>query len=293
MLRLPVVPLSAGALHRLLRDRLGRPLARQTLLRIHERSGGNPFFALELARIVGEDADPAQPLPVPETLEELVRGRISGLPAPTREALALAAALGPSSQSLLERAGAHADALGPAFDANVVERENGTIRFAHPLLASVLYTDLGDGRRAVHAKIAEIVDDPLVRARHIALSRDEADAAVAAVLDDAGRLATDRGASAVAAELAEQALRLTPADAGDERHRRALAAAQAHHAAGEWTRARAIVAGLLAESTTGRLRAEALVLMSELESVDRAAALLEDALRQRVAMSIAAQTFLD
>jgi hypothetical protein len=38
--RLPVGPLSAGALHQLLRNRLGRPFARQTLLRIHERSGG-------------------------------------------------------------------------------------------------------------------------------------------------------------------------------------------------------------------------------------------------------------
>jgi hypothetical protein len=43
----PGRPLSVGALHRLLHDRLGRPFARQTLLRIHETSGGNPFFALE------------------------------------------------------------------------------------------------------------------------------------------------------------------------------------------------------------------------------------------------------
>src|SRR6202030_266684 len=92
--RLPVEPLSVGALHRLLRDRLGRPFARQTLLRIHERSGGNPFFALELARVLAVDIDPLQPLPVPVTLEELVRARISGLPASTRVALALAAAWG-------------------------------------------------------------------------------------------------------------------------------------------------------------------------------------------------------
>ena len=56
---LPVRPLSVGALHQLLRDRLGRPFARQTLLRIHERSGGNPFFALELARVLDADVDPA------------------------------------------------------------------------------------------------------------------------------------------------------------------------------------------------------------------------------------------
>ena len=71
--RVPVGPLSVGALHRLLRDRLGTSFARQTLLRIHERSGGNPFFALELARVLDADVDPLQPLPVPETLEELVR----------------------------------------------------------------------------------------------------------------------------------------------------------------------------------------------------------------------------
>src|SRR4051812_2359364 len=37
-----VGPLTSGALHRLLADRLERTFARQTMLRIHERSGGNP-----------------------------------------------------------------------------------------------------------------------------------------------------------------------------------------------------------------------------------------------------------
>jgi len=181
--RLPVGPLSVGALHRFLRDRLGRPFARQTLLRIHERSGGNPFFALELARILDADIGPVQPLPVPESLEELVRARISGLPASTREALVLASALGATSESLLQRAGVAADALDPAVVAQVIERENGTIRFTHPLLSSVLYQDLGDERRNVHARIAGIVEDPLLRARHLALSTETPDADVAAVLD--------------------------------------------------------------------------------------------------------------
>jgi hypothetical protein len=88
--RLRVGPLSVGALHRLLHDRFGRSFARQTLLRIHERSGGNPFFALELARVLDGDIDPLEPLPVPKTLVELVRARLAGLPAATRDALALA-----------------------------------------------------------------------------------------------------------------------------------------------------------------------------------------------------------
>ena len=121
--------------------------ARQTLLRIHERSGGNPFFALELARQLAEDLDPLQPLPVPERLDELLRARLAGLPAATHEALALAAALGTPSESLLERAGVAPGALEPAVAAHVIERDHGAIRFTHPLLSSVLYQDLGRQRR--------------------------------------------------------------------------------------------------------------------------------------------------
>jgi DNA-binding CsgD family transcriptional regulator len=276
--RLPVGPLSVGALHRLLLLRLGRPFARRTLLQLHRRSGGNPFFALELARVLDPDLDPAQALPVPETLEELVRARISGLPAPTRRALALASASGTTSEAVLTQAGVAAATLEPAFAAQVLERDKGTIRFTHPLLSSVLYGDLGEERVGVHARLAEIVDDPLLRARHLALSREEPDAAIALVLDDATQLAADRGASEVAAELAEQALRLTPAAEAHEHHRRALAAARAQHAAGDWTRARTIATELLAKTESGPVRADGLVLLAELETVDRAVALLEEAL---------------
>ncbi len=278
--RLRVGPLSVGALHRLLHNHVGRPFARQTLLRIHERSGGNPFFALELARVLDEDIDPLEPLPVPETLEELVRTRLAGLPATTRDALGFAAALGTPSESLLERAGVAPHALDAAVAAHVVEREQGAIRFTHPLLSSVLYKDLGGRRRLVHERIAGIVPDPVTRARHLALATEKPDAAVAGALDDAATIAAGRGASASAAQLTEAALRLTPADEVGERHRRALAAARAHRASGEWTRARTIANELLAESGVGPLRAEVLLLLAELESLDRAVALLEEALRE-------------
>jgi DNA-binding CsgD family transcriptional regulator len=277
--RLIVGPLSVGALHRFLRDRLQRPFPRQTLLRIHERSGGNPFFALELARVLPADVDPLQPLPVPETVEEVVGARISALPAAVREALALAAAVGTASESLLRRVGVTTDALDAAVAARVVERENGMIRFTHPLLSSVLYDDLGEERRAVHARIAEVVEEPVLRARHLALSTDTPDADVARLLDDAATLASDRGAPAATAELAEHALRLTPRDQADERHRRALAAAHAHLAAGEWTRARSITTDLLA-GTRGPLRAEALLVRAEFEHDDLAVPLLEEAVRE-------------
>jgi hypothetical protein len=228
--RLSLGPLSVGAIHSFLRDRLDRAFARQTLLRIHEHSGGNPFFALELARALGPEVDPTRPLHVPGTLDELVRARLRGLPATTRDALALAATLGSPSQSLLERTGVAPDTLEPAIAAQVIVLENGTIRFTHPLLSSALYADLADGRRAVHRRIADVVEDPVVRARHLGQATEAPDEEVAAVLEEAARTATDRGAAAVAAELAEHALRLTPLGAHDERHRRTLAAARAHRA---------------------------------------------------------------
>jgi hypothetical protein len=277
--RVPVGPLSVGALHRLLRDRLGTSFARQTLLRIREQSGGNPFFAIELARVLGTDLGPLDSFPVPKTLEELLGARIAGLPGSTLEALAFAAALGTLSESLLQRAGIESGVIQPAVAAHVIERIDGTIRFTHPLLASVLYRDLGERRWRVHATIARLTDDPLVRARHLALSQDQPDADVAAVLDESMSLAVERGAVAASAELAEHALRLTPADASEARCRRTLAAVRAHHVAGEWTRARAMATNLLAQTEVGSWRAEALILLAEL-SVGRVAEFLREALRE-------------
>jgi DNA-binding CsgD family transcriptional regulator len=284
-----VGPLSIGALHRLLADRLGTRFARQTSLRIREQSGGNPFFAIELARALGRDLSPLDQLPVPKTLEALLGARIAGLPGLTREALAFVAAVGALPESLLGRAGIGSRVLQPAVEAHVIERTEGTIRFTHPLLASVLYRDLGESRRRVHATIARLADDPLIRARHLALSTDGPDADVATVLDEAAGRAFEHGAVAASAELAEHALRLTPADDAELRSRRTLVAAQAHHVAGEWTRARALATDLLAHTQIRSWRADAFVLLAEL-SVDKAAVdeLLHEALNEASTPSVQA-----
>ena len=184
-----VGPLSVGALHRFLRDRLGRPFARQTLLRIHERSGGNPFFALELARVLDADVDPLQPLPVPETLEELVRARLAGLPAAdarsARARLGLGHGVGVAPRARGRR--------GDALDAGVRRARDRARERDDPLHAPAAVVGPLPGSSAKSGatftrRIAAIVDDPLLRARHLALSTDTPDADVAAVLDDAATL---------------------------------------------------------------------------------------------------------
>lgn len=285
--RLPVGPLSVGATHQLLRQRLGRTFARPTLLRLHEASGGNPFFALELARALGTGSgtgDPTQPLPVPETLEGLVSSRLGVLPDATRVALALVSASGRPSPALLQAAGVTEEELEPAFAAHVVELTDGAVRFTHPLLASVLYQGVSEEeRRRVHGVLAAIVDDPVDRARHLALAAEGPDPDVAAALKEAAALALARGAPIAAAELGEHALRLTPSAAREDRHRRALFVARAHFAAGEGARAEAIALDLVAGTQAGPARAEALVLLSELASQDRAVTLLREALGKAVA----------
>jgi predicted ATPase len=251
--RLRVGPLSLGATQRLVQARLGMTFARPTLLRVHEASGGNPFYALELVRALaahGDVGDPTRPLSVPETLEGLVRARLEGLPEATREALVLAAALGRASPDLLAAAGVSEDALDTALDARVIEVK-GVIRFTHPLLASVLYQGLSAGeRRRAHRRLAEVVVDSVGRARHLALATEQPDAETAAVLADAAGQASARGAVAAAAELGEHALRLTPPDARDDRHQRAIAAAHAHLAAGEAERAQKLARDLEAQIST-------------------------------------------
>ncbi len=270
--RVRVGPLSVGAVHRIVGDRLSRAVARPTLLRLHEVSGGNPFYALELARALGAEGavrDPTQPLPVPEQLEELVSARLDGFAGPTREALVLASADARLTPADLHDAGIERDALDPALTEQVIELADGSVRFTHPLLASVLYQGLStDERRRVHRRLAELGDDPLARARHLALSTDRPDVALAATLEQAAAVAAAHGAPIAAAELGEHALRLTPAENDADARRRGTSAARAHLAAGEVERGRALATDVLARASTGAERAEALVLMADVEGED-------------------------
>ena len=71
------------------------------------------------------------------------------------------------------------------------------------------------------------------------------------MIDDAADAANARGAIAVAAELREHAVRLTPVSADDDVHRRTIALADAHLANGNVGRARGLVDVLLDRNPAG------------------------------------------
>src|SRR5262249_15024669 len=132
---LTVGPLSLGALRELLRVRLSLRPSRPVLLAVQRASGGNPLFALEIARaLVETGAEYDGTLPLPEQFTVLVRERIERLPPRTRKALRVASALNEPTMTLLERAEIEPSALEPAETAGVVELKDASVRFTHPLV---------------------------------------------------------------------------------------------------------------------------------------------------------------
>ncbi len=267
--RVRVGALSVGAVQQILHERLDRSVARPTLLRLHDVSGGNPFYALEVARTLGADGaarDPTQPLAVPERLEELVSTRLAGFNGATREGLALASAHARLTLAQLAELGIERSALGPALRENVIELDDDTVRFTHPLLASVFYQGLtAQERQHAHLQLVRVADDPLARARHLALSAEEPNAELADALEQAAAIADVVGAPISAAELGEHALRLTPPGPSPDADRRAMATVRAHLAAGEVGRARVLADELLARAAPGPERAAALALLADVE----------------------------
>ena len=270
-IRIDVGPLSLGALQRILRTRTSFDANRRTLQRIHETSAGNPFFALELARALEADTPDAEPLSLSADLNELLAGRITGLPSRAREALFVAAALTPSTieriaQSTDRPVDKAAADLAPAVKAAVVRVVDGTVEFGHPLLAAAAYAAVEPSeRRRWHARIADAAGDPETRARHLALARPGRDAEVADLLHVAARDALGRGAPGIAAELFLEAIdRLDPANAAIPRARWVLEAAPILGSAGALDRAKELVEWALGVLPPGPDHSEGLRLLSEL-----------------------------
>jgi DNA-binding CsgD family transcriptional regulator len=259
-------PLPQDALERVLRAKVGEGFSRTTLLSLHEMSGGNPFFAREIGLALlrrGGDVTAGEGLPIPDRLQELIEDRLGGLPARTVEALEVVSAL---STPTLDAIAAVTDLsevdrrLGPALENGVVEVVGDRLRFTHPLLASAVYQKIPPARRReLHARLATIVHDPEERARHLALSVEGPDVAVAAALEEAALVAASRGAPQSAAELWEMARRATPPDRREDLVRRTHQAGVAHHECGDTSLARSVLEQAVDLSMAGPARARVLL----------------------------------
>ena len=265
--------LSVGAIHELIRVRLDARFPRPTLIRLWETSRGNPFFALELATALqrrGGTLASGEELPIPSDLEELLHARIDGLSATAIEVARAVGALADPTVTLVEAAVGRArfDAgLAEALHARILELDRERLRFTHPLLSSaVAARQTPAHRRSLHARLADIAPSAEERARHLALATADPDPHIAAILEEAARTAHARGAPAAAADLAEQALRLTPSSSPDDARRRLLIAADMHYRAGDNARAIALLEQARAAARPGNERATVLAHLASVQA---------------------------
>jgi DNA-binding CsgD family transcriptional regulator len=267
--RIRLGPLSVAALHTAVSRRLGRSLPRPQMSRIYQVSAGNPFYAIELARTL-LDQPPGAHISMPATLMELVHNRIGTLDPAVREALLAIACVGtPTIGDIAYAIGSDAHhvvgLLEGAETQGIVEISGNRVQFTHPLLARGCYDDaIAAQRRAMHRRLAELVTEPELRARHLALCDPTGEPQTLAALDSAADIARIRGAPAAAAELVDLAIGL----GGDTPQRRIILASCQFHS-GDSARARAELEAVATADIPQPLRAQALSvlgLMSQLEA---------------------------
>jgi DNA-binding CsgD family transcriptional regulator/tetratricopeptide (TPR) repeat protein len=283
-------PLSRGAISHLVRSRVGG-LTRALLVRLYDASAGNPMFALEFARRLpnsGAGQHPL-PLPLPPSLVELVRDRVATIPAEVKPLIELIAALDRPTVSLLAKAFENEEQverlLDLAADCGVLTvTAHGVARFTHPLLASAVYGGAPASRkRALHRQAATLVEDEEEHARHLALSTVTPQADVAALLEQAATHAATRGAPEAAADLAGEAVRLTPPAAALDSYQRTLARAGYLVEAGDVHGAQVLLEPLIDSRMPASVRSRALIARADCEFGDRT--MLVDLLRRALQAS--------
>jgi hypothetical protein len=262
--QLEIGTLSLGAVRSLLATRLDLRPPRRVLLRLLELSHGTPLVALELGRMLVDRGLPdlGQELPLPELVDEVFGRRIAGLPEPVRRAL-LAVALSGGLSRLEISSLVGPLTLEDATAEGVLELDRNRVRASHPLLAAAARRlSSEEERRELHLGLAAAIDDEILQARHLALAASRPEAALARRVVAAADKAMRRGGVHDAVELAEQALRLTPA--GSAAHEeRVLTLVRYLNIAGEADRVGELLEARLADLEPGRERARVLLMLSE------------------------------
>ncbi len=178
---------------------------------VYRRTGGNPFFVEQTARLWGADGDLTAVAP---GVRDAIRRRLTQLPEAVLELLSAAAVLGREfhRQVLAASAGSPAAEVDRLLDRAavarlVVARTGGRFAFAHDLVRETLYDGLDEGeRRSRHAAVIRAVEQhaglaerflPAELARHAYLAGPDLPASsiverlLAAARDASARMATE------------------------------------------------------------------------------------------------------
>ncbi|ARF52942.1 AfsR/SARP family transcriptional regulator [Streptomyces gilvosporeus] len=138
-----------------------------TVAGIAERTGGNPFYVRESARLLTGEGALVALSEVPEGVRDVLRRRLARLPESGVSVLRLAAVAGRESavDVLVQAADCDEDGVLDALDAGVIaglldEPGPGRVRFVHALVRDTLVADVTRLRATrMHARIAAALED--------------------------------------------------------------------------------------------------------------------------------------
>ncbi|MEU6194761.1 BTAD domain-containing putative transcriptional regulator [Streptomyces sp. NPDC047061] len=208
----------------------GEPVDPATVAALAERTGGNPFYVLESARLLADEGALVAVSEVPQGVRDVLRRRLALLPAAARSVVQLTAVLGLEAEVALLVDAAEADeeqvleGLDAALAAGLLaEPGPGRVRFVHALVRDTVYADLSGARRSrLHARVARLLRhhhpaELAALAHHFARSGSAADAPLAVDYAlRAAEAAERRYAHDVAVTLIQQAIDTHTATTGDD-----------------------------------------------------------------------------
>lgn len=195
--RIPLAGMAVAELNEAVEGLTGEPLDERLLEPVHARTGGNPFFAVELVRLLRSEGRRTEPIPsttLPASVRMVLERRLARLPSGTHVLLRAAAVLGqeltlpalasitapraapglarpvtppgsgqttagdPEAEMTVERV---ADLLEPAIEAGLVqpvEERPGHLVFVHDLVRETLEAQLEVGeRRDLHERAGAVL----------------------------------------------------------------------------------------------------------------------------------------
>lgn len=176
---------------------------------LHQRTGGNPLFALETLKLLWHEGAAAADLPRPESLAQLVGLQLARLSAPALQLARVAAVAGvdfsiPLAETLLARSALELADAWAELEAQQVLRGDA---FAHDLIHDAVLQGLPDViARHLHGQAAAWLEAQGSEPAH-SVGRAVEPARVAAHWEAAGQRARALPALRLAAERAHRALR--------------------------------------------------------------------------------------
>ncbi|WFE99505.1 BTAD domain-containing putative transcriptional regulator [Micromonospora sp. WMMD964] len=161
--RIQLGGLTTAQVERMLGALARTALDSDTVAALTERTGGNPFYVRESARLLAAEGTLVATSEVPEGVRDVLRRRLTRLPPSAVSVLRLAATLGREAdlRTLVDASDTDEASTLEAVEVGLTaglltEPAPGRVRFVHGLVRDTVYTDLSHLRRTrLHARVAD------------------------------------------------------------------------------------------------------------------------------------------